>query len=449
MPSTPRPPLLERLALHRTELRAWAMYDWGNSAFFTTVVSAVFPVYLFKVADASLTGEETTAALMWANAGALGFTALMAPFLGAIADMGGLRKRFLAVFLAIGVTATAGLFFVEPGKHELGLWLFALANVGAFGTMVFYDALLPHIASDGELDQLSTSAYALGYLGGGLLLAAQLLVISNPGWLGVAEDSTLLVRLVLLSVAVWWVLFSIPLFRCVTEPVVKDRPRATAAVRAAFVQLTATVKELKLYRHAMVLLIAYLVYADGIGTVFRLAAVYSKEIGFDDKVIITALLLTQFLGVPAAFAFGRLAAKTGTKRAILGALVVYMLACLLGSQMRTEVHLFTLAGMIALVQGGTQALSRSLFASMIPKKRSAEFFAVFAIFEKVGGLFGPIAFIQLQRAFSDPGVPGQGSRYAVACVAIVFVIGFLLLTRVDVDAGREAVARLNASDAGE
>jgi len=420
------------------------MYDWGNSAFFTTVVSAVFPLYLATVAKGSMSDEQSTAALMWANAGALGFTALMTPLLGALADLGGLRKRFFAVFLFIGVTATAGLFFVEPGGHGLGLWLFAVANVGAFGTMVFYDALLPHIVREGEIDQLSSSAYALGYLGGGLLLAGQFVVISNPGWFGMAKDSTLPTRLVLLSVAVWWVLFSIPLFRRVHEPPVHDRLRMGAAVRAAFAQLASTVKELKLYRHAMVLLIAYLVYADGIGTVFRLAAKYSDEIGFERHVILSALLISQFVGVPAAFAFGHLAGRIGAKRAILGALVVYMLASLLGSQMRTEWHLFTLAGMIALVQGGTQALSRSLFASMIPKKRSAEFFAVFSIFEKVGGLFGPIAFIQLQRAFSDPEVPGQGSRYAVACVSVVFVIGFLLLTRVDVDAGRKAVAEINA-----
>ena len=438
-----RPSLLRRLALHTRENRAWAMYDWGNSAFFTTVVTAVFPVYFATVSS----DGDALRRLMWATTISLGVTAVMAPFLGALADMSGHRKRMLAIFLAIGVAATAGMFFVEPGDWVLGLVLFGVANVGAYGTMVFYDALLPHVADEDDVDQLSTSAYALGYLGGGALLALQLLVIKKPTWFGLPEGSTLPVRLVLVSVAVWWALFSVPLFRRVSEPEAATSADDTVTLGGAWRRLMGTVRELTTYRDAMLFLVAYLIYADGIGTVFRLAASYSKEVGFGDGVTIGALLLTQFVGVPAAFAFGRVAARLGAKRAITVALCVYVVACLIGSGMTEVWHLFALAAMIALVQGGAQALSRSLFASMIPRDRSAEFFGVFAIFEKFGGVFGPLLFIVVKEALSDPAAPERGTRYAVASVAGLFVIGALLLRRVNVEEGRRVARAAEAASA--
>jgi UMF1 family MFS transporter len=416
------------------------MYDWGNSAFFTTIVAAVFPVYFGTVVGDAMTGQETTRHFGLITGLALGSIALVSPLLGAVADFSGNRKRWLAVFLAIGVGSVAGMFFVDVGDWVLGSALFVGANIGAAGTMVFYDALLPHVARDDEIDRLSTSAYALGYLGGGLLLAVQLALIKNPEWIGVDETSTLPVRISLFSVAIWWLLFAIPLFRRVSEP-----PRAANGdevrkhpIVVGVARLWDTARSFRRYRNALLMLMAFVIYGDGIGTIFRLAARYADELEFDKGAIIAALLLTQFVGVPAAIGFGWISHKIGPKRSVMITLAVYVGACLLGAFMREEWHLFALAGMIALVQGGAQALSRSLYASMVPRDRSAEFFGLFAVCDRVAGVLGPLLFVSM--------IDVTGStRVAVGSVAVFFVVGGAVLSFVDVDAGRRAVARDGAA----
>ncbi len=432
MPGTTRPPILERLALHRPELRAWAMYDWGNSAFFTTIVATVFPIYFRTIVDGAMSKQETTQFFVWTSAAALGCMAITSPLLGALADHSGNRKRWLAAFLALGVGSVAGMIFVDVGDWILGAWLFAGANIGAAGTMVFYDALLPHVARDDEIDRLSMAAYGLGYLGGGLLLAVQLALILHPEWIGVEKGSTLPTRIVLFSVAIWWLSFSIPLFRNVPEP----RPAAKTEcdahpILAGLRRLAQTARTIPRHRDAFLMLLAFLIYADGIGTVFRMAALFADELGFESNVIITALLLTQFVGVPAAMFFGWLAPRIGPKRAIMGALVIYVIACVVGSQMRETWHLFALAGLIALVQGGAQGLSRSLYASMVPREKSAEFFGIFAVSDRVAGVAGQLLFGAMIA------IAGS-TRIAVASISVFFVIGGLVLAFVNVDAGRRA-----------
>ncbi len=410
------------------------MYDWGNSAFFTTVVTAVFPLYFVSIAAPELSSSAATAAFGYITTIALFALAALAPLLGAVADYSGARKRFLAAFMLLGVLATASLYFVDSGDWRLGMVLFGIANVGASGSLIFYDALLPHVAERDETHRLSTVAYAAGYLGGGILLAVQLVVILNPGMFGLPEG-TLPTRLVLVSVAVWWVAFSLPILRRVPEPPRISRPgdvEGTPPLRAGVRRLTVTIRELRRYRHALLMMGAYLVYADGIGTVFRMAGIFAAEQGFETGTIIGALLLTQFIGVPCAIGFGFLAHRIGAKASILGALVVYVLVCLLGSQLETAGDLYLLAAAVALVQGGTQALSRSLFASMIPTGSSGEFFGVLAVCEKVAGVVGPLAFAVVTDWTGS-------SRYAVMSVAVFFVVGGLMLWRVDVEAGRDAV----------
>jgi UMF1 family MFS transporter len=429
-----RRPFLERIALHRPELRAWAMYDWGNSAFFTTIVAAVFPVYFGTVVGEAMTGQEATRHFGLITGLALASIAVVSPLLGAVADFSGNRKRWLAVFLGIGVASVAGMFWVDVGDWVLGSALFVGANIGAAGTMVFYDALLPHVAKDDEVDQLSTSAYALGYLGGGLLLLVQLLLIKNPQWIGEPEGSTLPVRISLASVALWWLAFAIPLFRRVGEP-----PRSAnhdelehSPIVVGFTRLWETARSFHRYKHALLMLIAFVIYGDGIGTIFRLAARYADELQFEKGSIIGALLLTQFVGVPAAIGCGVVARRIGAKKTVLGTLCVYVCACLLGAYMREEWHLFALAGMIALVQGGAQALSRSLYASMVPRDRSAEFFGLFAVCDRVAGVLGPLLFVSM--------IDVTGStRVAVGSVAMFFVVGGLFLSFVNVEKGRAAV----------
>lgn len=421
--------LLERLGLHRPELRAWAMYDWGNSAFFTTVVATVFPLYFVSISADEMPASEARTTFALITTFTLVAVAFLAPLLGAASDFAGARKRFLGLFLALGVLATGALFFVDVGDWRLGAVLFALGNVGASGTLVFYDALLPHIASSDEVDRVSASAYAVGYLGGGLLLAVQMVWILQPEMFGLPEG-TLPVRLALGSVAIWWALFSLPLFRRVREPKRQLREGESSdhvPTLVALKRLWRTFHELRGLRHAFVMLVGYLIYADGVGTVFRMAAIYARELRFETGQVIGALLLTQFVGVPCAIGFGWLAGKIGVKRSILIALCVYVVACVLGSRMETLAHLYMLACMIALVQGGTQALSRSLFSSLIPANRSAEFFGLFAVCEKVAGIAGPLIFGLVESV-----------RTAVLATSSFFVIGGILLAFVNVEAGRRA-----------
>ena len=438
------PPVLERLGLHRPELRAWAMYDWANSAFITTVVTAVFPIYFASVAAADL--DPATASFRFAVTTfvALSVVAVLAPVLGAIADFAGIKKKMLGAFLALGVVATACMFFIERGDWVLAAVLFVVANIGVTTSFVFYDSLLPHIASADEMDRVSTAGYALGYLGGGLLLAVNLAWIQRPDPFGLG-GSELASRLSFLSVAVWWLGFSIPLFRTVPEPALALEPDEQAGqqtVRAAFVRLRATVRELRGYKQAFLMLLAFLVYNDGIGTIIRMATTFGTEIGLEQGDLITAIMLVQFIGIPFTFLFGQIAAWVGAKRAIFLSLAVYVVISVLSYRMTTATEFYVLALLVGMVQGGSQALSRSLFASMVPRHKSSEFFGFFGVFEKFAGIVGPGVFAVMILLTGS-------SRGAILSLVAFFVIGGALLATVDVEEGRRVARTAEADLLGE
>jgi len=434
-------PLLERLGLHRPELRAWVWYDWANSAMVTTVVAAIFPIFYYNVAGAGLEPGVATFRFGVTTTIGLAIVAVVAPILGALADYRAAKKRMLAGFMFLGVAAVGGMFFIGTGDWQLASVLFILANIGAGASFVFYDALLPHIASKDEMDRVSTAGYAIGYLGGGLLLALNLAWITAPGMFGLPTgpdltdwEATLPARLALLSVAVWWLLFSIPLFRGVPEPtrtLEPDEEGTESAVRIAFVRLGETFRELRGYKQAFLMLLAFLVYNDGIGTIVKMATIYGSEIGIEQNAMILAILIVQFVGIPFSFGFGMIAGVVGPKRAIFGGLLVYAGISILGYYMTTATHFMILAGLVGMVQGGTQALSRSLFASMIPRHKSGEFFGFFAVVEKFAGLFGPAIFA-LTIALTG------SSRNAILSVILFFIVGAALLSLVDVEEGRRA-----------
>jgi len=446
-PAREQVPLLERLALHRPELRAWALYDWANSAMITVIVAAVYPIYFSKVAARGFADGEASATHAKATVIALLVVAVLAPLLGAVADRAGCKKRLLACFLALGACSTAGLVFVGEGDWLLGSALFVLANIGAAGSFVFYDALLPHVARDGELDRVSTTGFALGYLGGGLALALCLMLIQKPEWFGLADlAATWPVRISFVLVAVWWLAFSVPLFRRVREPETSGDVRIAfgPAVRSSIRDLRGTLRDLWRLRSAFWMLVAFLIYNDGIATIYRMAAIYGDEVGIEQGALIAAILAVQFIGIPTTFAFGALAQRFGTKRMILTGVVIYALSGLLAYRMTTKEEFFMLAGMIALVQGGTQALSRSLFASLVPARRSGEFFGLFAVLDRFAGVIGPLMFAVCATAFDS-------SRAAVLPLIGLFVVGGLILSRVDVLSGRRAVREANTparSEAG-
>ncbi len=443
--------LLTRIGLRSREQRAWAMYDWANSAMVTVIVAAVFPIFFSSHAAAGLPPETATYRYSVATTIALSIIALLAPFLGAIADQFAIKKRFLLLFLAIGIISVAMMFTIGEGAWLLAAILFVAANIGANGSFVFYDSLLPHVARRDEIDRVSAAGYALGYIGGGLLLAGCLVLMLNPGWFGLPtgpdlspSDASLTARLSFLAVAIWWLVFSIPLFRRIPEPISRfsggDRS-VLAATRRAVSRLYGNFLQLRRYRDAFIMLLAFLIYNDGIGTIVRMAVIYGREIGIDRGALIGAILMVQFIGFPCAILFGSFARRFGTKRMILLGIAIYAIISIEGYFMTTAIHFYILAGMVGLVQGGTQALSRSLFGRMIPRHESGEFFGLFAVCEKFAGIFGPAVFA-LMIALTG------SSRSAILSVISFFVVGAVLLCLVDVEKG-QAVAREVEAEAGE
>ncbi len=430
--------LLGRLGLNRPELRAWATYDWANSAFQSTIITAVFPEFFASVAAADLPPAVATARYAWATTIAVAIIALLGPILGAIADYGALKKKMLGAFVGLGVIATLMMVTIDQGEWQYAAAIFIVANVAIASSFVFYDSLLPHIAEPDEMDRVSTSSYAIGYLGGGIVLILNLLWIMMPATFGI-PDTVAAIKLSFVSVAVWWLLFSLPLFKWVPEP-----PRALEAdetgrenpVRAGFARAFETFHELRGYRQAFLMLVAFLLYNDGIQTIIRMATIYGAEISIDRNARIAAFVLVQFVGVPFSFLFGALAHRITAKRAIYVALSVYVGISALAYFMTAAWHFFVLAFLVATVQGGSQALSRSLFARMIPKHKSSAYFGFFSVFEKFAGVAGPALFAASIIFFGS-------SRAAVLSVILFFVAGGLVLTRVNVAEG-EAQAQRSA-----
>jgi len=428
--------VLARLGLGRPELRAWAMYDWANSAFATTVMAAVLPVYFARVAAAALPAHVATAYWGYTASLSLLVIALASPFLGAMGDYLGAKKRFLAAFLTVGTVATAALALVGPGDWLLAAGLYLLGNIGFSGSIIFSDSLLPHIARPDEIDRVSSGGWALGYLGGGLLLAFNVALLTAPQFFGLA-DAAAASRVSFLTVAVWWAVFSLPLLLRVPEPprrLLAGESGAASATAAAARRLRGTFGELRRYRHLLRFLLAYWLYIDGVGTIIKLATIYGSEIGIGASALIGALLLAQFVGIPFTFAFGALAARAGVQAGLYVALAGYAVISVCAYFVREAWHFWALAVAVATVQGGAQALSRSLFASMIPAAKSSEFFSFFSVFEKFAGIMGPALFGLIAQLTGT-------SRAGIATLVVFFLGGMALLARVDVAEGRRAALR--------
>lgn len=435
LPAMPMSRMLARLGLVTPEQRAWAWYDSANSAFFTTVVTAVFPAFFSSYAADGMPAAQATATFGAVTTAAMLIIAVTSPFLGALGDYAAARKRLLVVFMGVGIVACLGLATVTKGGWQWAALVFVVANIGVSGSLVFYDSLLPNVASPEETDRVSSAGYALGYLGGGVLLVINLAWILQPELFGFSS-SVSATKASFVSVAVWWLLFAIPLLRTVPEPprrLAEGELGTEGAFTAAIRRLAHTARELRGYREAFLLLLAMLVYQDGIQTIIRLAGVYGAEIGIGQTEQIAAFALVQFLGVPFAFVFGSLGARIGTKTAIFISLAVYAAASVLGFFMTTAVHFFILAALVATVQGGSQALSRSLFARLIPASKVSEYFGFYAVVERFATVLGPLVFT-ISIALTG------SSRSAVLAIVLFFIAGAALLSRVDVEAGERAVA---------
>ena len=422
---------MARVGLVTPEQRAWAWYDWANSVYFTTVITAVFPAFYATYAAKGLEPAQASARFAFITTVSVLIIALLAPILGALADYSGMKKRLLAIFMTIGVTSCALMVLIGEGDIMLASVLFFVGNIGVSGSTVFYDSLLPHVARPEETDRVSSAGYAMGYVSGGVLLLINLWWILSPGTFGFANAASA-TRASFVSVAIWWAMFSIPLFRRVPEPPADGSGHSGLAIGAAFIRLGQTFKEIRRYKHAFLLFVAMVLYQDGIQTIIRMSSVYGAEVGIDQNAQIGAFVMVQFVGIPCAFLFGALATRIGTKRCIFIAIGVYILAAGLAYFMTTVVHFFVLAFLVALVLGGSQALSRALFARLIPLDRTSEFFGFYAVSERFATVFGPAMFwISVLLTGS--------SRAAILGIIGLFIAGAWVLSMVDEEEGTRAV----------
>ncbi len=429
----------------RKAVWGWAMYDWANSAFATTVIAGFFPVFfkLYWSADADV--NTSTAQLAFGNSLASLLVALMAPILGAVADRSSTKKRFLALFAYLGVLATAALFLVEAGNWPMAVLVYALGIIGFSGSNIFYDSLLPEVAGD-RVDAVSSLGFAMGYLGGGLLFLLNVVMTLQPAWFGLA-DSGEAVRWSFLSVAVWWGGFTL-----LTLFWVPEAPQTSArstSLLDGLREVRHTLKQIREMKDLWLFLLAYWFYIDGVDTIIRMAVDYGISIGFESSDLITALLVVQFVGFPAALIFGRLGERWGVRRSLYLGIAVYMAVTLWGMQMEEKWEFYLLAAVIGLVQGGIQALSRSYYARLIPAGQAAEFYGFYNMLGKFAAIFGPLlmgltgllarTWLQQQNPSLDPTLLGQeAARWSIGSILILFVLGGWLLSRVDEARGRAA-----------
>lgn len=406
---------------------SWAAYDWANSAFATTVIAGFFPVFFKQYNAAGMAASESTFWLGVFSSAASVVVMLAAPFLGMQADRLGAHKRFLITFTVIGILATALLPLAGQGDWLLAACLFALGSIGFFGGLTFYDSLILQVAEPAEMDRVSALGYGAGYLGGGLLLAVNVAMTLKPAWFGLA-DTTAAVKWSFASVALWWAVFSLPLIRWVREA-----PARADAVDSGWRGLMRTVGQLRAQPAIGWFLLAYWLYIDGVHTIIRMAVDFGLSLGFDSSSLITALLLVQFLGFPAAIVFGRLGERWGTRKAILLALAVYIGVTIWGYQMQTVAQFYGLAAVVALVQGGIQSLSRSYFGRLVPAAQAGSFFGLYNMMGKFAAVLGPLA-VGVTAAVTG------SARLSLLSLLFFFIVGGWLLLKVP-DPDQPAAAR--------
>lgn len=413
---------------------SWALYDWGNSAFAVVMLTAFFPPFFKQFLSADLDATTSTFWLGVANSSASMIIVLLAPVLGAIADASGSKKRFLISFAVMGIITTFMLVFADKGDWMFGLLLYVMATVGFMGANVFYDSLIMIVAPEDRLDFISGLGYAMGYLGGGLLLAFDVAMFLMPESFGF-DNATQAIQASFVSVAIWWALFSIPLILFVKEKKTSNNHSAMQATVMGFRQLKDTFKQIKKLKVVMLFLVAYWLYIDGVDTIIRMAVDYGLSIGFDTSNLITAILITQFVGFPAAIAFGLIGQRIGAKYGILIAIAVYIGVTIWAFWMDNVYEFYGLAIVVGLVQGGVQSLSRSFYARIIPANKSAEFFGFYNMLGKFAAVLGPLIMGVVSLLTKDP-------RLAILSVVVLFVAGAVLLWFVDEEKGHQMAQEL-------
>ena len=413
----------------RKSVWGWAMYDWANSAFATTVMAGFFPLF-FKAFWANPDNpSESTFYLGMANSIASIIIAALAPFLGAIADRGTAKKKLLFLFAFLGIIMTGGLWIVAQGHWQMAALFYVLAAMGFAGGNIFYDSLLPHIASGEKVDYTSSLGFALGYIGGGLLFLLNVIMFQKPELFGIPDGATA-IKYSFLTVAVWWAVFSIPIALWVKEPKIYEPVGIGKAIGLGWKQLSDTLRDIRHLKVVGMFLFAYWLYIDGVDTIVKMAVDYGMSLGFPSDSLIKALLMVQFIAFPAALMYNWFAAKIGIKKAILIAILGYSIITFLGYFMAEEWHFYILAVLIGLFQGGIQALSRSLYTRIIPKKKSAEFFGFYNMLGKFAAVIGP-ALMGIITLWTG------NARYGILSILSLFILGAYFLMKVNIEEGKQ------------
>jgi len=428
---------------NRKAIFGWAMYDWANSAFATTVMASFFPIFFKEYWTVGIDPVVSTAQLGFANSAAGILVALVAPILGAIADRGEAKKAFLLFFAAIGIVATSALYLVPRGSWETAAACYVAAMAGFAGSIIFYDSLLTTVATEARRDFVSSLGFSMGYLGGGVLFALNVWMALSPATFGL-KDSGHGVKLSFLSVGLWWAVFSLPLILLVRERTGTTRKMPTAVIREGLNQLRETFREIRHLKTIFLFLAAYWLYIDGVDTIIVMALDYGLSIGFRAEDLIVALLITQFIGFPSALVFGRLGERIGAKRAILIGIGVYLFISVYGAFIEEKRDFFILASIIGIVQGGVQALSRSLYSRIIPADRSAEYFGFYNMLSRFATVAGPVLVGTTALTARAMGYQGStASRISIVSVSILFLAGGFVLSRVDERKGKKEAQYLS------
>jgi UMF1 family MFS transporter len=400
---------------------AWALYDWANSVFATVVIAGFFPIVFKQYWSAGISSDESTFWLGAANSTSSLVIVLLAPLLGAIADYAGMRKRMLLVFMLVGVLATLMLYPAQQGMWRWVWFLYVLGTIGFMAANIFYDALLINVGRGYHLDRVSGLGFGMGYLGGGLLLAGCVYMTQQAEQLGFAGTiDAVLFAFVL--VALWWLLFSIPLAVWVDESVAL-RKQPQWRIKDILNETWNTLRQVFRNPQIRLFLVAYWIYIDGVDTIIRMAVDYGLALGFESGDLIMALLITQFVGFPAAIIYAHIGDRVGVKKALLVGISIYALITVWGYFMDSALEFYLLAVMIGLVQGGVQALSRSFYARLIPAERAAEYFGVYNMMGKAAAVLGPL----LMGAVA---VLTNNHRYSILSIIVFFIIGFIVLSYV-------------------
>jgi len=415
----------------RRSIFAWAWYDWANSEFATTVMAGFFPVFFTAYWAVGSSAEQGTFFLGVANSLGSFIVALLAPFLGAIADWGSYKKRILTFFTFLGAVMTGSLFFLKMGSWVLAVLYYSLALVGFSGANTFYDGLLPSVASEKKVDYVSSLGYSLGYIGGGLLFLVNVLMYLNPHWFGLPDEATA-IRVSFVIVGIWWLVNTIPLWLWVKEEKVEGELTVRESVKKGLRLTVNTIKSFRQLKTVATFLLAYWLYIDGVDTIIRMAVNYGTTLGFPSESLIIALLITQFVAFPSALAYSYFGMKVGTKTALKVAIGAYTVIAVLGYFMTKVIHFYLLAVAIGLFQGGIQALSRSYYTRLIPKEQSAQFFGFFNMLGKFAAIIGPFL-------MGTVTLLTRSSRAGIISLIILFILGYFFLGKVDEEKGKEEV----------